>query len=193
MINNKNNFIKIFDWMYHLPVTGSEILLFGLLYSLVDERNMCRPSNSYLAKKMNCSDRSITTRLKHLKEKNLIQIVDIHSADNKSNRIITVMVEGCFEGRRMLLTNKNNNNIENNNKINNINKELTCTKHPSTPNEDIIEMFNDDLFMQYWNNRYNNLTKEDLMSIPMDSRIDLPEFQYFNRMKKIVLKKKNLI
>lgn len=74
-----NQFFKLPLTMYELELPKSAIMLYAILYSNDNKLGYAYGSNKYYAKLLRCSERTISSCIKILKDNNLIRISNLRS------------------------------------------------------------------------------------------------------------------
>lgn len=74
-----NQFFKLPLTMYELELPKSAIMLYAILYSNANKLGYAYGSNKYYAKLLRCSERTISSCIKILKDNNLIRISNLRS------------------------------------------------------------------------------------------------------------------
>lgn len=69
-----NQFFKIPVTIYELELPKSAIMLYSILYGNANKLGYAYGSNKYYAKLLRCSERTISSCIKILKDNNLIRI-----------------------------------------------------------------------------------------------------------------------
>ena len=67
-----NQFFKLHLTMYELELPKSAIMLYAILYGNANKLGYAYGSNKYYAKLLRCSERTISSCIKILKDNNLI-------------------------------------------------------------------------------------------------------------------------
>lgn len=74
-----NQFFKIPVTMYESDLPKSAIMLYAILYGNTNKLGYAYGSNKYYAKLLKCSERTISSCIKTLKENNLIKVSNSRS------------------------------------------------------------------------------------------------------------------
>ena len=69
-----NQFFKLPLTMYELELPKSAVILYAILYGNANKLGYAYGSNKYYAKLLRCSERTISSYIKILKDNNLIRI-----------------------------------------------------------------------------------------------------------------------
>lgn len=66
-------FIKVYDWMLDLDLSGKELLVYALIYSLSENSNGCL-GQKYITERLNVSERWTRSAIANLRNKGLIMV-----------------------------------------------------------------------------------------------------------------------
>ena len=78
-----NQFFKLPLTMYELELSKSAIMLYAILYGNANKIGYAYGSNKYYTKLLRCSERTISSCIKILKDNNLIRISNSRSFKRK--------------------------------------------------------------------------------------------------------------
>lgn len=66
-------FIKVYDWMLDLDLSGKELLVYAIIYSLSENSNGCL-GQKYITERLNVSERWTRSAIANLRNKGLIMV-----------------------------------------------------------------------------------------------------------------------
>ena len=72
-----DSFIPVYDWMLALPIHGSEILLYAVIYSFSSAAGSFTGSQQYLARRAKLTRSTVNLILRRLEDRQLIRKTDV--------------------------------------------------------------------------------------------------------------------